>query len=94
MTHDGVDMMACCKAGGRRIEELLEKKNSYRFMIVLSIALAISSALFAVLHRQSTAIALAVLMGVFLIFSSWAYIFHIKRKQIDYVQGINRTGTL
>lgn len=94
ITHDGtIDMMACCQGAGRKIEEMLEKKNSCRFMIVFSIAFAICSAILALLQKQSVAVSLAVVMVVFLILASWAYIFGVKRQQIDYILENTRTGT-
>ena len=82
---DNIDMMSCCRTLGRKLEETLEQKNSSKFALLFAITCAITSALCGVLYRRCLAVLFAVLMTVFLIVTSWAYIFKLKRQHVEYI---------
>ena len=83
--EENVDMMECFRSLGRGVENCFEKKNSCKMLFVISIALAILSALCGILLDRFVAVLLAITMLVSLIMTSWAFIFRLKRQQIDYV---------
>jgi len=93
ISNDNIDMMSCFKTLGRKLEHVLEQKNSFKFTLVLAIAFAIGSALCAVLYKRFLAVLCALLMLLFLVITSWAYIFKTKRQQMDYILGNTQDQT-
>ena len=77
------DAMSCLRTLWIKTENVLEQENCCKVLLVMSLASAMLSAVCAVLYQRTEATFWALLMLIFLILTSWSFIFRRKRKQID-----------